>query len=70
VSLIFILVDTLINKVTVEGWASVISAILFFGGIQCLLLGVVGEYTGRIYLSLSGKPQSFVRAVEYFGASG
>jgi glycosyltransferase involved in cell wall biosynthesis len=66
-SLVYILVDTFIHRVAVEGWASVISAILFFGGIQCLLLGVVGEYIGRVYLSLSGKPQSFVRTIENFG---
>jgi undecaprenyl-phosphate 4-deoxy-4-formamido-L-arabinose transferase len=67
VSLCYILVDLFVHKVEVEGWASVISATLFFGGIQCLLLGVVGEYIGRIYLSLSGKPQSFVRTIETFG---
>jgi undecaprenyl-phosphate 4-deoxy-4-formamido-L-arabinose transferase len=66
-SLIFIVVDSLVHQVEVQGWASVISAILFFGGIQCLLLGVVGEYIGRVYLSLSGKPQSCVRTIENFG---
>jgi undecaprenyl-phosphate 4-deoxy-4-formamido-L-arabinose transferase len=70
VSLIYILVNSLFSKEEVAGWASVISSILFFGGIQCLLLGVVGEYIGRIYLSLSGKPQSFVRTVEHFGERG
>lgn len=68
VSLIYILVDSLLTKVAVAGWASVISAILFFGGIQCLLLGVLGEYIGRIFLSLSGKPQSFVRTIEHCGS--
>jgi undecaprenyl-phosphate 4-deoxy-4-formamido-L-arabinose transferase len=66
-SLFYILVDSFVNKETVEGWASVISAILFFGGIQCLLLGVVGEYIGRVYLSLCGNPQSCVRTIENFG---
>jgi glycosyltransferase involved in cell wall biosynthesis len=68
-SLIYILVDSIVHKVDVEGWASVISAILFFGGIQCLLLGVVGEYIGRVYLSLGGKPQSCIRTIEHFGES-
>lgn len=68
-SLIYILLDSFFSRAVVAGWASVISAILFFGGIQCLLLGVLGEYIGRIYLSLSGKPQSFVRTIEHYGAS-
>ena len=47
-----------------EGWLSIICTILIFGGIQCLLIGVLGEYLGRIFLTVSGKPQSFVRSVE------
>jgi len=52
------------------GWLSIISAILVFGGLQSLLIGVVGEYLGRIFLTVSGKPQSHVRAIEAFGAMG
>jgi glycosyltransferase involved in cell wall biosynthesis len=48
----------------VPGWLSIISAILLFGGIQSLILGLIGEYVGRILLTVSGKPQSFVRTVE------
>lgn len=43
------------------GWASVMAALLVFSGTQLLLLGVVGEYIGRIYLRVSDKPQSVVR---------
>jgi undecaprenyl-phosphate 4-deoxy-4-formamido-L-arabinose transferase len=46
------------------GWLSIISAILLFGGLQSLILGLIGEYGGRILLTVSGKPQSFVRTVE------
>jgi undecaprenyl-phosphate 4-deoxy-4-formamido-L-arabinose transferase len=49
------------------GWLSIISTILVFGGLQSLLIGVVGEYLGRIFLTVSGKPQSHVRAIEVFG---
>ena len=43
------------------GWASLMSALLIFSGTQLLLLGIVGEYIGRIYLRVSEKPQSVVR---------
>lgn len=43
------------------GWGSLMAALLIFSGTQLLLLGVVGEYIGRIYLRVSEKPQSVVR---------
>jgi len=48
----------------VRGWLSVISAILLFGGIQSLILGLIGEYVGRVLLTVSGKPQSYVRTID------
>ncbi len=44
------------------GWGSLMAGLLIFSGTQLLLLGVVGEYIGRIYLRVSGKPQSIVRS--------
>ncbi|KEF40734.1 MAG: hypothetical protein ER33_15450 [Cyanobium sp. CACIAM 14] len=67
-SFLYILVTTIFGTVEVAGWASETSSILFFGGIQCLLLGVLGEYIGRIYLTLHGKPQAHVRTVEWSGS--
>jgi undecaprenyl-phosphate 4-deoxy-4-formamido-L-arabinose transferase len=54
------------DKQQVPGWTSIISSILFFGGMQCLLLGALGEYIGRIYLAISGKPQSLMRSIDSF----
>jgi undecaprenyl-phosphate 4-deoxy-4-formamido-L-arabinose transferase len=45
------------------GWASLISAILLLSGVQLLILGIVGEYLGRLYLTANRKPQSVVRSV-------
>ncbi len=66
VGILIVILETLIKGVTVSGWASVLSTVLLFGGIQCLLLGLVGEYLGRIYLTVSGKPQSNIRSVDNF----
>lgn len=46
--------------VDVRGWASLFSAILFFGGISCFLLGVVVEYISSVLLHTQGKPTFFV----------
>lgn len=43
------------------GWASMLSAVLFMGGLQLLCLGVIGEYLGRTYLKINRKPQFVVR---------
>ena len=43
------------------GWSSLMAAILLLSGTQLLLLGIMGEYVGRIYLGISEKPQSVVR---------
>lgn len=64
--LVYTLIINIYDKNHTPGWTSIISAILFFGGIQCLLLGVLGEYIGRIYLAMSGKPQSLVRSIDSF----
>lgn len=46
-----------------QGWASIAAGILVFSGIQLLMLGLIGEYLGRLYLMQKGKPQYAVRTV-------
>jgi undecaprenyl-phosphate 4-deoxy-4-formamido-L-arabinose transferase len=48
---------------TPSGWASVMTVILLLSGVQFLILGVLGEYVGRAFLSANGKPQGVVREV-------
>jgi undecaprenyl-phosphate 4-deoxy-4-formamido-L-arabinose transferase len=45
------------------GWGSLMAALLVFAGAQLVLLGVIGEYLGRMYLTVNQRPQSVVRAV-------
>ena len=45
------------------GWASTISIMLLLGGVVIALMGVIGEYIGRIYLSINRYPQFVVRSV-------
>ena len=39
------------------------AALLLLSGVQLLILGIVGEYLGRLYLTANGKPQSVIREV-------
>jgi undecaprenyl-phosphate 4-deoxy-4-formamido-L-arabinose transferase len=45
------------------GWASLFAAVLLLSGVQLLILGIVGEYLGRLYLTANRKPQSVVKEV-------
>jgi undecaprenyl-phosphate 4-deoxy-4-formamido-L-arabinose transferase len=48
---------------TPPGWASLMFAVLFLSGVQLLILGIVGEYLGRLYLTANRKPQSVTREI-------
>ena len=52
----FIIARTLIFGIVLPGYASELSLLLFFGGLQLVGLGVVGEYIGRIYDEAKGRP--------------
>lgn len=45
---------------TVPGWTSTIVPISLLGGVQLLCLGVIGEYLGKIYLEVKGRPRYFI----------
>jgi hypothetical protein len=45
------------------GWGSLMAALLLFSGAQLLMLGIAGEYLGRIYLTINQRPQSVVRNI-------
>ena len=61
-ALILILVDKLWLAPNVTlGIPTVLGSIVFFSGIQLMILGLVGEYLGRLYLDQTGMPQYIVR---------
>ena len=60
----------LVNPDIPAGWASTISVLLLLGGMIIALIGVVGEYIGRIYLSINRSPQFVVRSVTRGAAEG
>ena len=57
---------TVIKKIFINpdvpmGFSSTMAAIVFFGGMIMLMLGLIGEYIGRIYISLNNSPQYVIR---------
>src|SRR5213082_1621124 len=70
VLLVAILIDKLwiTNNLTV-GIPTVLGSVVFFSGIQLMILGLVGEYLGRLYLDQTGTPQFVVRYTTRKGES-
>lgn len=59
--MLFVIIKTLIWGEVVAGYPSMISVILFIGGIQLLFLGIMGEYIGRIFNETKCRPLYFVK---------
>ena len=55
--------EALMMHDTPSGWASLMTVLLLVSGVQSMILGVLGEYVGRTFLSANGKPQGTVRSV-------
>jgi glycosyltransferase involved in cell wall biosynthesis len=53
---IYFLIETVVRGIDVPGFASLIVSIMFFGGIQLLSLGILGEYIGRIFAEVKRRP--------------
>lgn len=60
---LFIVLRTLVQGVDVPGYASILVAILFFGSLQLMGLGMLGEYVGRIYMESKHRPTYLIRQV-------
>jgi undecaprenyl-phosphate 4-deoxy-4-formamido-L-arabinose transferase len=58
-----ILVEALLGN-TPRGWASMMAGVLTLAGVQLMMLGIIGEYLGRLFLTVNGKPQYVVRDVQ------
>jgi glycosyltransferase involved in cell wall biosynthesis len=60
--LIEVVIEALLGE-TPSGWGSTLVIVLLFSGAQLLMLGVAGEYLGRLFLTVNKRPQAIVRDV-------
>ncbi len=58
--LLYALIVFMSGKDIPEGWTSTVVLILFLGGIQLIVLGILGEYLGRIFEEVKGRPHYLV----------
>lgn len=59
IGIIWALISVAIHH-AVAGWGSIICIICFFGGVQLIALGIIGEYIGKIYLEVKHRPRFIV----------
>ena len=46
----------------VSGWASIIMTIVFFGGLQLIILGIIGIYIGKMFMQVKNRPNYIIRS--------
>lgn len=64
---IVVFVRKLIHPAIAVGWSSLMVGLFFFSGMIIFFLGIIGEYIGRLFLSMSNSPQFVVKDVYYKG---
>ena len=64
IAMIVVIIKTLILKDPTTGWPSLVSIILFMGGLQLLCLGIIGKYIAKIFLETKKRPHYIVKETE------
>jgi polyisoprenyl-phosphate glycosyltransferase len=54
--LVYVLCVRIFTDRAIQGWTSVTAAVLLLGGVQLIFLGVIGQYLGRMYDDVKGRP--------------
>lgn len=49
----------------ISGWASVITTIVFFGGLNLIVLGIIGMYIGKLFMQSKGRPNYLIKNTNY-----
>jgi glycosyltransferase involved in cell wall biosynthesis len=58
---LYVLWISVFTDETVQGWTSVILSVLFIGGVNMILLGIIGEYIGKIYIQIKKRPHYLIK---------
>ena len=62
--IVVIVIRTLVFGDPTSGWPSMVSIILFLGGLQLFFIGILGQYIGKIYLEVKKRPVYLIRETD------
>ncbi len=60
-----LVIEKLMGYEIEAGYTSIIACLVFFFGVIMIMLGIIGEYIGRIYISINNAPQYVIKEIEY-----
>lgn len=60
---LYTVIKKLVNPLVPVGFSSLMAAIMFIGGMLMLMLGLIGEYVGRMYICMNNAPQYVIREI-------
>jgi undecaprenyl-phosphate 4-deoxy-4-formamido-L-arabinose transferase len=63
VYILYLVIIKMVNPNIVLGYTSVMAVIVFIGGINMMLFGLMGEYIGRMYISINNSPQYVIKEI-------
>ena len=58
-------IHSFVAKTEISGWASLIMTVVFFGGIQLIILGIIGIYLGKIFKQVKERPNYIIRSKNF-----
>jgi glycosyltransferase involved in cell wall biosynthesis len=70
IAAVIVVAEAIVSDKPPQGWASLMVAVLVLAGVQLVVVGLIGEYLGRMFLAVNRKPQYLVREVFSRGPAG
>jgi len=62
---IYAIIIKLFTDKTISGWTSVLAGVLFIGGIQMIMIGILGEYVGKLFIESKKRPHYIIKEKSY-----
>jgi dolichol-phosphate mannosyltransferase len=56
---------SIFTNYTIQGWTSVIVSVLFMGGIQLIMIGILGEYLGKLFIENKRRPNYIISETNF-----
>ena len=61
---ISVLIEKIVKGINVSGYTTIVCLILLIGGIQMILLGIIGEYLARTYIEVKRRPIYIIKSID------